>query len=96
MAESTQIVFPYKELVEILLRKQGITSGIWGLYIQFGIAAANVKNPLSAEMNPAAIVPVLQIGIQKFEEEGNLSVDASKLSAAPKAVRKVKRSGTKT
>lgn len=78
MSESTQIVFTHKEVVEALLRKQGISSGIWGLYVKFGIGAMNMgAGP--ADLNPTAIVPVMQIGLQQFEEINNLSVDASKV-----------------
>lgn len=80
MAEQTQLVFKHKEVVEALIKKQGLTEGIWGIYIKFGIAAANIENQGSAETHPAAIVPILEIGLQKFDKETNLSVDASLLS----------------
>ncbi len=59
MAEPTQLGFSYKEVVEALVRKQKISSGIWKLYIKFGIAAANIK-PGAGDLSPAAIVPVLE------------------------------------
>jgi len=76
MAESTQIVFSYKEVAEALLKTQDIHEGIWGLFIKFGISAANV-GATPDTVSPAAIVPILQIGLQKFETENNLSVDAA-------------------
>ena len=79
MAESTQIVFTHKEVVEALLRKHGIHEGIWGLYIKFGIRGANVEGSLS-DIHPAAIVPILEIGVQKFDAENNISVDAAKVN----------------
>jgi hypothetical protein len=79
MPEATQIVFKHKELAEILVKHQGIHDGIWGLFINFGIGASNV-GPSEAELQPAAIVPVLGIGLQKFEKESSLSVDASKVN----------------
>ena len=82
MAESTQIVFTHKEVVEALLKRQGIHEGIWGIYVKFGIKGANV-GASDSDLMPAAIVPVLQIGLQKFETENNLSVDAAKVNPIP-------------
>lgn len=79
MAESTQIVFSHKEVVEALLKKQGIHEGIWGIYIKFGIKAANV-GASDTDLMPSAIVPVMEIGLQKFVSENNLSVDASRVN----------------
>ncbi len=44
----------------------------------------------SEKFLPAAIVPVQEIGIQKFEVESNLTVDAAKVNP-----RSVKKSATK-
>ncbi len=82
MAEAKQIVFTYKEVAECLVKKQGITQGIWGLYIKFGIQGVNI-GPTPDNVHPAAIVPVLEIGLQKMDEETNIAVDAAKLN--PKA-----------
>lgn len=76
MAEPTQIKFSYKEVVEALLRKEGIHEGIWGLYVKFGIGASNI-GPSPAEIMPAAIVPVMELGLQKFDQENNVAVDAA-------------------
>ena len=90
MPESTQIVFTHKEVVEALIRKQGISSGIWGVWIKFGIGGANIPLPGTTDLNPCAIVPVLEIGLQRFEEVNNLSVDASKLDFAAKPKQKAR------
>jgi hypothetical protein len=79
MPEATQIVFKHKELAEILIKHQSIHDGIWGLYIRFGIGASNV-GASEADLQPAAIVPVLEIGLQRFEKETNISVDAAKVN----------------
>jgi hypothetical protein len=84
MPETRQIIFSYKELAEMMVRQGGITDGLWGIYIKFGITAANVgEGPES--LRPAAIVPVMEIGLQKFDEPTNLSVDAAELHRAGKA-----------
>jgi hypothetical protein len=80
MAETSQITFSHKEVVEALLRKQGIKTGIWGLYVRFGLKATNVGMS-EADLNPAAIVPVLEIGLQRFDKESNLAIDAAKINS---------------
>lgn len=82
MPEATQITFKHKELAEILVKQQGIHDGIWGLYVRFGLGAQNV-GVSDADLNPTAIIPVLEIGLQKFEKETNISVDATKVNPKP-------------
>jgi hypothetical protein len=77
MAETDRVSFTYREVVEALLRTQNIHEGIWGLFVEFALAASNV-GPSDEELKPAAIVPIVKIGLQRFEKENNLSVDASK------------------
>jgi hypothetical protein len=80
MAETQQIyTFSYKEVAEALVKQQGIHEGLWGVYIKFGISATNI-GPGPQEIVPAAIVPVLEVGIQRFKEESNLTVDAGKVN----------------
>jgi hypothetical protein len=82
MPEATQLTFTHKELVEALIKHQGIHEGIWGLHVQFGISATNV-GPSASEILPCAIVPIMNLGLQKFETETNISVDASKVNPGP-------------
>jgi hypothetical protein len=79
MSEPTQITFSYKELVEILIKQAGLHEGIWGLFVTFAMQATNV-GPNENDLKPAAIIPVLAIGLQKFEKESNLSADAAKVN----------------
>jgi hypothetical protein len=81
MAEPTQIAFPYKEVVAALLKQQNIHEGIWGIYVKFAIQAIN-SGPTKDELRPTAVVPVVEIGLQKYEEVNGLSVDASKANPA--------------
>jgi hypothetical protein len=71
--------FSHKELAAVLVKETEIKEGFWGIAIEYGFAAANVKGP-SDEITPASIVSVLKIGLQRFEEENDLSVDASKIN----------------
>jgi hypothetical protein len=79
--EITQIAFTYKELVELLVRHQGLNKGIWGLFVEFGIGATNF-GPNDEELLPTAVVPVVKIGLQRFPKVTNLSVDAAKVNPA--------------
>ena len=81
MPESSQIVFDYRELAGILVKQQGIHTGHWGIFVRFGLGAANMDTP-EAGMLPTAIVPLREVGIQKFSEPNSLTVDAAKVNPA--------------
>jgi hypothetical protein len=84
MAEVDQYTFLYSEIVEALVRKQGLHDGVWQLRIEFGLSAANIKQVEgSKDATPAAIVPVVKIGIQRGSELNNLSVDAAVVNPKP-------------
>ncbi len=98
MAEATQFMFNYQEVVEALIKKQGIHEGQWRLLIEFGLSASNVNTAPEGEprLIPAAINMVQQIGILRAEQASNLSVDAAKVNPRPKTTKKgstKKRSG---
>lgn len=99
MAHAQQYSFTFSEIAELLAQKAGVTEGHWGILVAFGISAANV-GPNDDELKPAAIVPVISIGLQEFEKPTNLTVDASKLkrlgtSKAQKALGPVSSQGGK-
>jgi hypothetical protein len=79
MPETTQFAYKHKELVEILVKAQGLHEGIWGLFVRFGLGASNV-GPSEDQLQPAAVIPILEIGLQRFEKETNISVDAAKVN----------------
>jgi len=84
MAETKQITFTYRELAEMMVRRAGLTEGLWGIVVRFGISAANVgQSP--EDILPAAIVPVLEIGLQRAEEPSRLTVDAAELTKSSPA-----------
>ncbi len=77
MPETKNIVFTHKEVVEALIRYNDIHEGLWGLYIEFGLAGANVGSGPGGDLNPAAVIPVLKIGLQRSETPSNLTADAA-------------------
>ncbi len=84
MAESKQqFVFSHAEVVEALIKKQNLNEGIWSLYVEFGIAAINAQHPTTGDVVPAAIVPIMKLGLQKAEAVSPIAVDAAVVN--PKA-----------
>ncbi len=84
MAETSQIMFSYKEVVEALIKKQGLHEGIWTLSVNFGMQATNV-GANESDLKPSAIVAILAIGLQKSDKENSLSLDAAKVNPKGKA-----------
>lgn len=79
MPEIKNIEFNYKEVAEALIRYNKIKTGLWGISIKFGIQAANIGQGPGSGLTPVAIVPVLNIGLQRFDSPNNLTVDAAQL-----------------
>ncbi len=77
MPKTSQVTFTYKELTEALIRCQHIHEGLWTIYIEFGLGAGNVPGPAEDTLVPAAVIPVLKVGIQKVEKPNALTVDAA-------------------
>lgn len=82
MPEANQIVFTYQEIVTALIKAHGIHDGIWGLFVNFGLNANNF-GPNENELRPAVMIPLIAMGLIKFEKVTNLSVDAAKVNPAP-------------
>jgi hypothetical protein len=87
MAEATQYAFHFKELVELLIKKQGLHEGFWSIYIKFGINAGYFSFG-GADNYPTAMVPVLEIGIHKDEELTPLGLDAAVVNPRSPKTRK--------
>jgi hypothetical protein len=83
MPEIKNFTFEHAELAEILIKSLDIHEGLWGIYIEFGFAAANLPaGPDGKTILPGSINIVKKIGIQKFEEPTSLSVDAAQINPA--------------
>jgi len=87
MAEATLISYSFKELAELLVKDRGIHEGYWGLYAKFGISAANVGSSVG-DVRPTALVPILELGLQKYDELNNLNVDAAEVNPKPSGTSK--------
>jgi len=89
MAEIDQYTFSFKEVVEALIKQQRLHQGLWSIRVEFGLTAANVGTTEgSKDATPAAIVPIVKLGIQRGSEENNLTVDAAKVNPKPPSTSK--------
>ncbi len=89
MAEPTQFTFSYKEVVEALIKQQGLHEGLWSLRVEFGFGAININTDEgSKELSPAAIIPIKGLGLQKGTEDNSLTVNAAEVNPRPKGTSK--------
>jgi hypothetical protein len=79
MAETKSFALNHKELIEAIIKHQELHEGIWQLYVEFGLAGANVQTGEN-QVSPAAIVGIKGIGLNKVEAESPIAVDASKVN----------------
>lgn len=76
MPEAQLIKFSYRELAELMVRKQGIKEGLWGIYVRFGIGGMNIGDSPES-LVPAAVVALTEMGLQRFAEPSALTIDAA-------------------
>jgi hypothetical protein len=82
MPKVSQIKYDLKELTTLMLQDQGIRSGLWMIWTRFNFGAANIFPPEDqpgGAVGPAAIAALTEVGIQRVEEPGPLSVDAAEV-----------------
>jgi len=82
MPEVSQLTYKHTELLELMLRDQGIHEGVWMLVVSFGFGAGNVGQS-EADVNPTAFVGVTSIGLQRAPTMGPLCVDAAIANPRP-------------
>jgi hypothetical protein len=82
MPEVGHIKYDLKEVTALMLRDQGIRSGLWMIWTRFGHVITNIAPPRDEPVGPAGpgvISWLTEVGIQKVQEPGPLSVDASEV-----------------
>ena len=80
MAEIRQFKYSMHELAEMLVKHEGLTEGKWMLSVEFGISATNVGRD-DENLTPAALIPIVNIGLVESERANNLTIDASKIKS---------------
>ena len=86
MATPDRYMFEFKEVVEALVKQQGIHEGEWAIYFEYGLQAGNF-GPSDSDLRPGALVPIIKMGLLRTEQKSNLSVDAAVVN--PKSTKKV-------
>jgi hypothetical protein len=78
--------FSNRELIEALIKKQGLHEGIWMLGLRFGLGGANVNHPDDPlQSAPAAIIPVVGFSLRKKDTLNPLALDAAVVNPRPKS-----------
>lgn len=81
MPETKQIVFSHKEITSLLLKDQHIHEGSRALVFEFGLVGGVIPFPPGSNtFSPAAIVGIQKIGIQRFDTENPIAVDAAEVN----------------
>lgn len=81
MGEPQIITFSYKELATVLIKHQKIHEGLWSVTVQMGLNAQTIKvGPSEEDIVPAAIIPLIKIGIQKHDKPNPLTVNAAEVN----------------
>ena len=96
MPEVRQIKYGLKELTALMLQDQGIRSGLWMIWTRFNFGAANIAPPEDqpgGALGPGAIAILTEVGIQRVDKPGPLSVDASQVWGEKKPERARERGG---
>ena len=86
MPEPQMIAFSFQELATALVKEAGIHEGHWGILVRFGLNATNVGSS-SQDLRPAAVVALSEMGLQRFPEPSNLTVDAAVVNPPKKPPR---------
>jgi hypothetical protein len=79
MADVNQYIFTPQAVAEALVKMQGLREGIWGLYVEFGVVSTTA-GPSRDQQVPAAVVPVVKLGLQRMPAENSLAVDAARVN----------------
>jgi hypothetical protein len=79
MPEIKTYTLNLSEIADVIIKTLDIHEGLWGVYLEFGLGAANIPaNPEGKAIAPAIIGLVQKIGIQRFDSPNNLTVDAAR------------------
>lgn len=81
MPETKSFTFNHAEVAATLVKQLDLHEGIWGVSLEFGLAAANVPSPHDQSIfMPAAVLVVNKFHLQRFEVASNLTVDAAAIN----------------
>ena len=74
--------YDYKEIVENLIKAQGLHEGLWRLIFDLGLSATNVNvlQDGKTTLTPTGMVLIQRIGIVQTSELNDLTVDAAEVN----------------
>jgi len=74
--------YDYKEVVENLIKAQGLHEGLWRLVFDLGLSATNVNvlQDGKTTLTPTGMVLIQRIGIVQTNELNDLTVDAAEVN----------------
>lgn len=92
MPEINQYTFQNRELLEIVIRKAGISDGAWSLTATFGVTMGPM-GPAPDQIAPGFAVVVQGVGIQRLPVgmQDPMALDASVVNPSPNKLLKSKR-----
>lgn len=70
----------FHEVATHLIRARDIHEGYWRVYVKFGPTMginANIETTQGSALFPAAVVPIMELGLQREETPSQLSVNAA-------------------
>jgi hypothetical protein len=81
MSEPVRFNFTYKEVAELLVKKQNLHEGLWAVTLELGFSVININKEVgSKDVRPAAVTIIDSIGLSPTTEENSLAVDAAKVN----------------
>ena len=74
--------YDYKEVVENLIKAQGLHEGLWRLVFDLGLSGTNVNvlQDGKTTLTPTGMVLIQRIGIVQTSELNDLTVDAAEVN----------------
>lgn len=76
--QTTQLMYEYKALAELMIRDQGLKEGLWMVTLKISHATLTMETPEGAA--PAVINRVTSIGLSRQDEPNLLTVDAAEIA----------------
>jgi len=80
MAQADRYTVTFAEIATTLVKNLGLHEGHWGIYVEFGLQATNIRTEAPDTMMPAAVIPIVKLGLQRFPEPNPISVDAAEVN----------------
>lgn len=81
-------IYDLRQLIEALIKDQGLHEGYWGIGLEFGFGAATFGQTAEEAM-PTAFVQVSRVRLVRGESELPLCIDASKINPKDKKTSKL-------